>query len=91
MPLTPTQQKFVLDRLNVIWPLPRKCPACTQPGPWAIGTVCELREFNQGSLVVGGPVTPLVSVSCSNCGATQLFNAIRLGVVDPQTGQYTVG
>lgn len=87
MQLTPAQQEALLQRLNGIWPQPRICPVCKTPGPWALGSVCELRDYHEGTLVGGGPVTPLVSVHCSNCGHTMLFSAIRLGVVDQATGK----
>jgi len=91
MPLNVEQQKIVLERLNQRWPAPRKCPLCAQNGPWAFGSLCELREYHGWIEVRGGPITPLLSVSCASCGGTQLFNAIQLGVVDPKTGQTLAG
>lgn len=44
----------------------------------------ELREFNNGDLVIGGPnnaITPLVPVTCKNCGNTILINALTTGLL----------
>jgi hypothetical protein len=49
---------------------------------WVVGdTVFEIREFSQGNFVLGGPVMPVVSVICGNCGYTVLLNAILTGFV----------
>ena len=43
----------------------------------------ELRAFNDGNLIVGGPIIPVVPVVCTNCGNTILVNAIIAGAVKP--------
>lgn len=51
-------------------------------GPWnAQARTFQLTEFHQGSFIVGGPVIPIVPVTCENCGHTVLVNAIIAGVV----------
>ena len=87
MPLSAEQQQLVLARLNANWPVPRRCHACQKDGPWDFNLLTELREYNEGTLVAGGPIVPLVSVACGHCGATILFNAIKLGIVDATTGK----
>ncbi len=59
----------------------RPCPMCSK-GPWSVqGSVFQLSEFHQGSIVVGGPLIPVVPVTCGNCGYTVIVNAILSGAV----------
>ena len=61
----------------------KPCPMCGQ-GPWTVqDKVFQLSEYNSGNLVVGGPLIPVIPVSCSNCGHTVLVNAIISGAVQP--------
>lgn len=54
-----------------------------QVGNWNVNdTVFELREFHGGGMVIGGgPIYPVVPVSCNNCGHTVLVNAVMTGLV----------
>ncbi len=50
---------------------------------WGISDkAMELREFNQGSLLVGGSLQPVIPVNCGNCGYTILVNGLIAGVVE---------
>lgn len=89
MALTHTQQQFMLTRLNAVWPQPRHCPACRRE-EWVVGSVCEVKDFQPGGSAARTSVTPLIQVSCAICGATLLFNAIAVGLVDATTGDYVV-
>jgi hypothetical protein len=56
-------------------------------GNWNVqDSTFELREFHEGTLVVGGPIIPVVPVVCTNCGNTILVNAIIAGAVKSQEG-----
>lgn len=70
------------DWLNAQWNGPKICPICGKNN-WTISPeLVELRRFEGGSLVVGGgSVFPLLSVTCTICGNTLLFNAIVAGLV----------
>ena len=58
-----------------------KCPMCGE-GSWGVqDSVFQLTEFSQGNVILGGPVIPVIPVSCNNCGNTILVNAIQIGVV----------
>jgi len=62
----------------------RSCPMCGK-GPWNVQpTVFQLNEFHEGSFVVGGPLVPVIPVSCGNCGHTVLVNAIISGAMAQQ-------
>jgi predicted nucleic-acid-binding Zn-ribbon protein len=67
--------------LNKKWQGNKNCPICSQNN-WAVGSVLELREFNDGNLVVGGPITPVIPIICNNCGHTLMFNAIVSGIIE---------
>jgi len=70
----------VIAFLNSKWGN-RSCPMCNK-GPWSVqDRVFQLNEFHQGNLVVGGPLIPVIPVSCGNCGHTELVNAIIAGVL----------
>jgi hypothetical protein len=60
------------------------CPMC-KVGDWLVqDDLFELRQFQRGALMIGGPVIPVVPVGCSNCGHTVLVNAITAGALKPE-------
>jgi len=63
----------------------RPCPMCGK-GPWNVqDSTYQLTEYNEGGLVVGGPVIPVIPVTCGNCGHTVLVNAILSGILQPSS------
>ena len=75
-------EKFV-EHLNEKWKGGISCPVCKENN-WNIhDSLSELREFNQGNMVIGGPVIPLASITCNNCGHTMNFNALKAGLLNP--------
>ena len=87
MALSESQQKFIISKIKEKLRPPSLCPGCGVAVTWGVDAILELREFNEGNLILGGPVTPLLPVACQNCGYTQLFNAIKLELVDRNTGK----
>ena len=76
------KEKFV-EHLNKKWKGDFVCSVC-KINDWAVhDTLSELREFNQGTILVGGPVIPIASITCNNCGFTMQFNAIKVGLIQP--------
>lgn len=75
-------QDKLINILNEKWGN-RPCNMCGN-GNWLVSDkVFELREFNNGDLIIGGgPITPLVTITCSECGNTILINPIAIGVLD---------
>jgi RNase P subunit RPR2 len=61
----------------------RPCQMCGI-GNWNVSdSIFELREYNNGDLIVGGgPIMPVVPVTCDNCGNTVFVNAIRAGLIE---------
>lgn len=71
----------VIEWLSQKWKSPTTCPIC-KSNNWNVSQrLIEVREFHGGSLVLGGPVYPLVSVTCTVCGHTLLFNAVVAGLL----------
>lgn len=77
-------QNKVMQHLVNKWGEKKKCPMCNQSSWWISDTVYEMREFHGGGLVLGaGPIIPIITVACQNCGNTIFINAIVAGVVEP--------
>jgi hypothetical protein len=63
----------------------RSCPMCGS-GPWSVqDKVFQLTEFSDGNMVIGGPVIPVVPVTCNNCGYTVVVSAILAGAISTPT------
>jgi len=84
MQLDDHQKQELMNILSAQWKEPRVCPVCKQQKWSIVDKIFELREFHGGNLVVGGSVLPIVVAICGNCGYTVFFNAISLGIVQPQ-------
>ena len=60
------------------------CPLCGVPGWTVSDSVFELREFNDGNMIIGGtPIIPVVPITCNNCGNTVFLNAITVKLIPP--------
>ena len=82
------KQKFI-NFINEKWK-GLNCPICGGGGPWNVpDKIFELREYNNGDIILGngGPIIPLIPVTCMNCGNTILINAILSGVVKRNNGE----
>ena len=67
--------------LNERWQGNKLCPICTN-NSWSVSDdLVEIRPYKGGTLVVGGPLYPLMIVTCNTRGHTLLFNAIVAGLV----------
>jgi predicted nucleic-acid-binding Zn-ribbon protein len=74
-------QKF-LEWLNQHWKTAKICPICGNT-EWLLNDkLWELREFTEGTIRLGGPIMPLGTVQCKNCGHTLLFNALTSGFME---------
>ena len=81
--LTPDQSQRAELWLRTHW----SHSACPFHGPtrWEVGNVlAQAMAFSGGGLVVGGPVYPLVVVTCATCGYTVFVNAIKVGIVQAE-------
>ena len=79
--MTKIQANDIINYLNTKWG-GSPCPMC-HSSSWNLSDkIFELREFNNGSLVLGGPssaITPVIPVTCTNCGNTIFVNALTAG------------
>ena len=51
-------------------------------GPWSVqDKLFQLSEFHDGNIVIGGPLIPIVPVTCNNCGYTVVVNAILANAI----------
>lgn len=75
------QSKQIIEFLSSKWFGQKVCVICGLNNWNVHAKPLQLTEFNRGALLLGGPVIPVVAVTCMNCGNTHLFNAILLGAV----------
>ncbi len=76
------EEKF-MNFLNEKWKN-KICQLCGNNN-WSVSNkVFELREFNRGSLIIGGnnAIFPIMVVSCTECGNSIMINAITSGAID---------
>ena len=67
---------FISERWN-----DKVCPMCNT-GPWSVqDSVFQFTEFHVTGTVIGGPVIPIVPITCEHCGYTVAVNAIIAGAV----------
>ena len=77
----PTSQE-IIDFLTKTWNN-KNCFICGG-NEWSVNDkVYELREFNEGNLVLGGraSITPVIPVVCEKCGNTVFINALITGLL----------
>lgn len=73
----------IINYLNKKWH-GAQCPLCGSRQWNVTDKVFELREFNNGDLVFGGPnnaITPVIPVTCANCGNIVFINALTAGLL----------
>jgi hypothetical protein len=68
----------------------RPCTFCGHKH-FSVESIFEVKEFHQGNFIPGATMIPFVLIICDGCGYQHTFNAVRLGLVNPQTGKITIG
>lgn len=81
--LTDDQKKRFAEWVNSKTPLIGKCSVCGHREWTILDDILEVRPFNGGGMVIGGPVYPYVALFCTNCTNTQFLSAIATGVLNP--------
>lgn len=87
MKLDQAQTQKLLSWLNSKWKEPRKCQICGDNNWNIVDYIFELREHADGAMSIGGPVLPVVTMNCVNCGNTLHLNAIRIGLLEKKAGE----
>ena len=83
MSLSNEDKNTMFEFLDEKIPDMNACPLCKKK-QWSISdTVWQLPEYFQGGLRVGGPIFPVISITCNNCGNTYFLNAVVAGIVRP--------
>lgn len=85
MKLSPKQRELLSKKFAEF---PKSiCPICKTGNIFLNDKLFELREFEGGNLIIGGgsSLVPLIIATCQNCGHTQFFNAITLGIVSNES------
>lgn len=85
--MTKIDGQKLINHLSKKWK-GKNCPMCGE-GPWnASDSPFELREFNEGNLIIGGQtsIVPVIPITCNNCGNTILINAVVAGLVNKTKG-----
>ena len=79
MPSNQEITQRIIDYLSAKSPGPA-CPIC-QKNVWTVGDGYVVLPISPHptEMHMGGKVYPLVAITCSNCGNTQLINLIKLG------------
>lgn len=81
MKLNKIQKEKLLQHFNKKVPKLPECSVCHKK-IWTISdTIYELREYHGGSVVLGSPLAPIITLICKNCGNTLFFNAILLNII----------
>jgi DNA-directed RNA polymerase subunit RPC12/RpoP len=76
------REKNRVEKLRKKWPEPnRVCPACGGK-ILSFGSICDMREYHEGYYIAGASAIPILPITCTNCGYTFMFNAIKLGILD---------
>ncbi len=72
------------DKLNLHFTkIPQKpCQICGQTAWLVSDKIFYLGEYENGNVVIGGPVLPVVTVTCGNCGNTVFINALVAGLLE---------
>ena len=74
-----TVDQGMMDFITSKWRPPRACSVCGT-NSWNLEQrLAELRFLSLGGFFVGGPVVPLIVITCNNCGNTIFINAMKAG------------
>lgn len=74
----------IIEHLNNKW-INKNCMVCGN-NKWTVSDkIYELREYQDGNIVVGGSnIVPVVPIVCSNCGNTIFINPLIADAVSEQ-------
>jgi predicted nucleic-acid-binding Zn-ribbon protein len=83
MKLDDKQKKHLLEYIDQKWPEPKACPICKNTDWYLSDTIFEIREYFEAAFKTSGLAMPLIVLACKTCGYTILFNAISIGIIEP--------
>jgi predicted nucleic-acid-binding Zn-ribbon protein len=72
------EREAAVEWLAAKWTQSRRCPVC-DTAEWSIANVGEINLYGASELIY-----PVVPVICKNCAYTNFFQAIQMGIVNPE-------
>lgn len=76
------KQKKVTTWLENKWPN-KVCDICNSQN-WSVVDFISAPSRYEKGLVLGGKIAPQITVVCNNCGNTKFFNAVVIGLIEPE-------
>jgi len=80
----------VVEQLSAKWPVPRQCPYCKQYDWNVCPNLYDLLPSGLigpsvlfGTIFDPAQIIQVVLVRCKTCGHTTMFDALKLGLLDP--------
>jgi len=67
--------------------LDRPCPRCQSREFELVGETCLALDQRGGSIVIGGPVVPVVVLACKQCGLIIYIAQAALGILHENGGK----
>ena len=64
----------------------KECEVCKHNN-WIIQDFLSVPPRFEGSISIGGNISPNVTLICKNCGNTKFFNAGIIGLLDSKKGE----
>lgn len=84
MVLSQEQGEKIINLIGEKWIRQGCCPMCNHSGLSIENRIYELREFNNGNVVIGGnqATIPVAVIICPECGNTMFINVLAAGVIN---------
>ncbi len=79
MKLGPEQMQILHQHLSNT--LKNPCALCGTNNWIFDDAIFEVRQFQGGQINTGGLLKPMVSITCTNCGAVSFINAFKADVI----------
>lgn len=75
-------EEKLLSKLKKLW-INRQCPICNNTN-WGIDNriVTPMNVGENHSIFIGGPISPLIPVTCDKCGYTVFINGLKIDVLE---------
>lgn len=95
--LSKRETNLAIEALDRVWTGSRECDVCNKPVDWTVHALHEFRDlensdkkpsFLDSVFPFPPPVCPVLSVLCNECGKAMFFGAIRIGLIDKETGDF---
>jgi hypothetical protein len=81
------KKEKAIDWIQDKWPEGKRTCECCSASSWTVADdlICPLNIIREGIPSFGAHLYPSVLLVCNNCGNSKLFNAVKMGIVSPNT------